>query len=197
LDEFNRIDLEVLSVVASHLTTIRQALLEQRFQFEMNGKLIATNQNTGTFITFNPTYKNRSILPDNLVQLFLPIAMVIPDYNIVSENLFSSFGFHFAQDLGNKLTSIFQVCANQFQEKDHYDFGMRTLKQVILLAGKLKKMQPNLHEFQICLNALFMSTQSKLEKLDLDYFKEILKDMFPGFLPYYIMFEDINETIRT
>ncbi len=58
--------------------------------------------------------------------------MVIPDYYIVSENLFASFGFHFARSLGDKLTSIFNICANQFQEKPHYDFGMRQLKQVIL-----------------------------------------------------------------
>ncbi len=59
LDEFNRIDIEVLSVIASHLTTIRNAMLEQKFNFEMSGKILNTNQNVGTFITFNPTYKNR------------------------------------------------------------------------------------------------------------------------------------------
>lgn len=170
LDEFNRIDVEVLSVVAMQLNNIHNALVEQRFQFEMGGRILNTNQNSGTFITFNPTYKNRSILPDNLVQLFLPIAMVIPDYNIVSENLFSSFGFRFAQDLGNKLTSIFHICANQFQEKGHYDFGMRQLKQIILLAGRLKKIAPKLHEFQILLNAVYMNLQSKFNPQDLNYF---------------------------
>ena len=72
---------------------------------------------------------------------------------------------------------------------------MRQLKQVILQAGKLKKLTPHLHEHQICLNALYMNVQSKLTALDLQYFETLLKDMFPGFAPAYVYEVDIREHV--
>ena len=53
----------------------------------------------GTFVTFNPSYSGRTELPDNLKKFFRPIAMVIPDYKIIAENLFYSLGFIRAPEL--------------------------------------------------------------------------------------------------
>ena len=53
-DEFNRINIEVLSVVAQQILSILQALSQglQRFVFE--GRNIKLNKNVGIFITMNP-----------------------------------------------------------------------------------------------------------------------------------------------
>eukprot|EP00966_Prymnesium_polylepis_P021949 504390-Prymnesium_polylepis.1 len=47
LDEFNRIDIEVLSVVAQQLRTVRMALLEQLAEFDFMGTLIALRRTCG------------------------------------------------------------------------------------------------------------------------------------------------------
>jgi dynein heavy chain len=93
LDEFNRIDLEVLSVISSQILVLREALLENKTSLNFFGKNIILNAYMGIFITFNPGYSGRSELPENLKMLFRPVSMMIPDYAMIAQNLLYSEGF--------------------------------------------------------------------------------------------------------
>jgi dynein heavy chain len=56
LDEFNRINVEVMSVIAQQLGDIRQAKLVGKDMCFLNNKEMKINANCGVFITMNPGY---------------------------------------------------------------------------------------------------------------------------------------------
>ena len=66
--------------------------------------------NSGIFITLNPAgkgYGGRQKLPDNLNQLFRPVAMSRPDNELIAKVLLLSEGFKTSESLGRKLVSVF------------------------------------------------------------------------------------------
>lgn len=73
---------------------------------------VEINANSGIFITMNPAgkgYGGRQKLPDNLKQLFRPVAMSRPDNDLIAEVILYSEGFKDAKELGRKLVAIFNL----------------------------------------------------------------------------------------
>jgi dynein heavy chain, axonemal len=86
LDEFNRMEVDVLSVVAQHVMTIQQAVAEKAEKFSFDSITnIHLDKSCALFITMNPGYAGRSELPDNLRALFRPMNMVVPDFAYIAE----------------------------------------------------------------------------------------------------------------
>lgn len=73
---------------------------------------INIDHNSGIFITMNPAgkgYGGRQKLPDNLKQLFRPVAMSKPDNEQIAEVILFSEGFKQGKSLGRKLVAIFNL----------------------------------------------------------------------------------------
>jgi dynein heavy chain, axonemal len=193
-DEFNRIYIEVLSVIAQQLITIRNAKAAKVSRFMFEGREIKLVASCAAFITMNPGYAGRTELPDNLKALFRPISMMVPDYKLIAEVILYSEGFENSKILAQKMVQMYKLCSEQLSQQDHYDFGMRAVKSVLAMAGKLKRENPDVIEDLVLIRALRDSNLPKFLVDDAILFKAIIQDLFPGVvLPEH----DYGEFMRT
>jgi dynein heavy chain len=61
--------------------------------------------------------------------------MMLPDYILVAEILLLAAGFKDSAELSRKLVKFFMLLSEQLSHQEHYDFGLRSMKQVALLAA--------------------------------------------------------------
>lgn len=111
-DEFNRLPVEVMDMV------------------------VEQTKKHPVCITFNPGYKQRKQVPQELVAKFLMQPMTVPNYEVIVQVMLGSEGITDADGLGVKLWACLQTCTHTFSKQYHYDFGLRFIKGVLRDVGR-------------------------------------------------------------
>uniref|UniRef100_A0A3Q4HAW8 Cytoplasmic dynein 2 heavy chain 1 n=1 Tax=Neolamprologus brichardi TaxID=32507 RepID=A0A3Q4HAW8_NEOBR len=195
-DEFNRLEEAVLSAVSMQIQAIQDSLKHHKNTCDLLGKEVELDPNSGVFITLNPAgkgYGGRQKLPDNLKQLFRPVAMSRPDNELIAEVILYSEGFKNGEILGCKLVAIFNLARELLTPQQHYDWGLRALKTVLKACGDLlQQHRRNLEESSLVVQALRLNTMSKLTFADSSRFDALVRDVFSG-----VDFTDVEDQILT
>eukprot|EP01038_Epipyxis_sp_PR26KG_P006339 gene6339-8727_t len=179
LDEFNRIDIEVLSVIAQQLLVLREGRQTKKSVINFMGVTIPLIDHH-VIITMNPGYAGRTELPDNLAVCFRPVSMMVPNYALIAEIMLFAEGFGDAKNLSQKMCKLYILCSEQLSQQPHYDYGLRAVKSVLVMAGGLKRSNPDTPEDLVLIRALRDSNVPKFLADDLPLFAAIVQDLFPG-----------------
>jgi len=206
-DEFNRLLEEQMSAISQSVQLIQAAIKTKAKTVGLLGRDVAVNHNAGIFITLNPAtkgYGGRQKLPDNLKQLFRPVAMSVPDNELIAEVMMFSEGFMSAKILAQKVVSLFLLSRQLLSSQQHYDWGLRALKPILTLAGRLlqegkhgiTEALTDIEESVILLKAVRMNTLSKLTFADSRRFQDLCLDLFPGVNVKDIEYKELEAVVR-
>lgn len=125
-------------------------------------------------------YAGRTELPENLKALFRPCAMVVPDFELICEIMLVAEGFQEARVLARKFITLYTLCKELLSKQDHYDWGLRAIKSVLVVAGSLKRGDPGRPEEEVLMRALRDFNIPKVVTDDMPVFMGLIFDLFPA-----------------
>lgn len=184
-DEFNRIRLPVLSVVAQQVLSILNAKKGgvQQFQFPGDPQNVVLVPCCGFFITMNPGYAGRQELPENLKALFRGVAMMVPDFQMIMKVKLCSVGYESFDMLSQKFYVLYNTSKEQLSAQKHYDWGLRNILAVLRTAGQTKRDNSGASESFLLYRTLREMNLSKMVAQDVPLFLSLLADLFPNLTP--------------
>ncbi|XP_071656265.1 dynein axonemal heavy chain 9-like isoform X3 [Patagioenas fasciata] len=160
--------------------SVQDAIREKKKSFHFLGEDINLVPSVGIFITMNPGYAGRTELPENLKALFRPCVMVVPDFELICEIMLVAEGFIEARVLARKFITLYQLCKELLSKQDHYDWGLRAIKSVLVVAGSLKRDDPERPEDQVLMRSLRDFNIPKIVTDDVPVFMGLIGDLFPA-----------------
>ena len=182
-DEFNRLIPEVLSVCTVQFKAVCDGIAADATRIRIEGDEINLDPTCGAFITMNPGYLGRSELPEGLKALFRPMTVMVPDLILICENMLMAEGFVTAHALASKFFCLYSLLKALLSPALHYDWGLRAIKSVLVVAGAFKRAEPTLSEDDLLMRALRDFNIPKIVKEDEVVFFGLLGDLFPGLDP--------------
>lgn len=121
---------------------------------------------------------------------------IVPDLQLICEIMLFSEGFLTAKVLAKKMTVLYKLAREQLSKQSHYDFGLRALKSVLVMAGDLKRGSADLPEDVVLMRALRDMNLPKFVFEDVPLFLGLITDLFPGLDCPRVRYPDFNGALE-
>ena len=82
--------------------------------------------------------------------------------------------------LSRKFITLYKLCKELLSKQDHYDWGLRAIKSVLVVAGMLKRGDRERPEDQVLMRALRDFNVPKIVADDTPVFLGLISDLFPN-----------------
>ena len=188
---------EVLSVCSVQFKAVCDGIRARAAEVVIEGDTVRLDWAAGAFITMNPGYLGRSELPEGLKTLFRPITVMVPDLVLICENMLMAEGFVEARALASKFYALYALLRELLSKQSHYDWGLRAIKSVLVVAGAFKRAEPAMPEQALLMRALRDFNTPKIVQADEVIFHGLLGDLFPRVQPPRRADEALEGAVRT
>eukprot|EP00002_Diphylleia_rotans_P033820 TRINITY_DN7227_c0_g1_i1.p1 TRINITY_DN7227_c0_g1~~TRINITY_DN7227_c0_g1_i1.p1 ORF type:complete len:4130 (+),score=744.89 TRINITY_DN7227_c0_g1_i1:147-12536(+) len=199
LEDFNKLNVQVLSVVSQHLSNILAALGQKVDHVSLSGATVPLNRQVGFFATLVGNFAG-SQLPENLKTHFRPVSMYDYDREMICEVYLKAEGFSNPSDLSRRLNLTYMLLSDQLSPQTYHCFGLRILKSTLMLATALRRMErQGLDDVAIVARAVRDVNMTRLRKEELPVFTEVMASTFPGVIipdvDYSLLMTIINKQL--
>ena len=103
--------------------------------------------------------------------------MIVPDFEPVAEVMLFIEGFKDAKMLARRVVELYKLCGEQLSQSKHYDFGMRSIKSLLLMAALKKQANVEHLEEEILLSSILDCNAPKLIQADENLFLDLVSDI--------------------
>mmetsp|Transcript_34825 Transcript_34825/g.40304 ORF Transcript_34825/g.40304 Transcript_34825/m.40304 type:complete len:111 (+) Transcript_34825:145-477(+) len=104
-------------------------------------------------------------------------------------------GFQTARALSVKFNTLHNLSDALLSKQPHYDWGLRSVKSVLRVAGEMKRANSDLDESQVLMRALRHFNIRKLPIHDITIFLRLINDLFMGLTIESKVDEDLKSKI--
>lgn len=174
LNDFNRINIETMSVVAQTMADLlkaKQANLEFFSELRLHSSCYIC-------LTMNPSYISRNELPNSVRILFRNVAMINPDLDIIARVALKATGFKNSKSHTNRILNFLELCLQKLSQQKHYDFKLRDLKTILFTCETYWSTSED--EVEVIQQSLRDVLEPKIFIHDLPLYQGIWKDIFPA-----------------
>ena len=132
-DDFHKLTSSVLNVVIYYMQVIKTCRDAKKDSVLINAREVPLLATSAYFVTMNYLKSVHKELYAIVLSTLRPCAMFESEHRVVAEVLLYSSGFTAAPLLARKLSSFCQLAERNLSEESHYNFGMRSIRQVSVI----------------------------------------------------------------